>query len=75
MLTGGAVRVPFLRMINFNTVRTIKAEPAAGMHAANVARMNTTRKEAAAILGSATSAKKTAAAQSNGKKGGRPEGS
>lgn len=46
-----------------------------GLHAANIARMNTTRKEAASIMGSARSAKKTEAAQANGKKGGRPVGS
>ena len=56
-------------------IQPIHALPALGMHAANAARMNTTRKEAASILGSATSAKKAAAAQANGKKGGRPEGS
>lgn len=57
-----------------NKVDSYIPEPR-GLHAANIARMNTTRKEAASILGSATSAKKTAAAQANGKKGGRPEGS
>lgn len=44
-------------------------------HAANVARMNTSKSQAAAILGSSTSAKKTEAAQANGEKGGRPKGS
>ena len=47
-----------------------------GMHAANVARANETSKsKAAAILGSSRSPAKTAAAQVNGKKGGRPVGS
>jgi hypothetical protein len=44
-------------------------------HADNVARMNTGKSEAAAILGSSKSAAKTKAAQKNGAKGGRPEGS
>jgi hypothetical protein len=44
-------------------------------HADNVQRMNTSRHEAAVVLGSATSAKKAAAAKANGKEGGRPEGS
>lgn len=46
------------------------------MHANNVARKNDVGKsKAAAILGSSRSPAKTAAAQSNGKKGGRPVGS
>ncbi len=47
-----------------------------GMHANNVARSNDVGKsKAAAILGSSRSPAKTAAAQANGKKGGRPIGS
>lgn len=48
-----------------------------GMHAANVARTNEGigKSKAAAILGSSKSPAKTAAAQANGKKGGRPPGS
>ncbi len=44
-------------------------------HADNVQRMNTSKHEAAVVLGSSTSPAKAKAAQSNGKKGGRPEGS
>lgn len=48
-----------------------------GMHVANVARTNAEmgKSKAAAILGSSKSPAKTAAAQQNGKKGGRPPGS
>lgn len=44
-------------------------------HADNVARMNTSKHEAAVVLGSSKSPAKAAAAQKNGKEGGRPEGS
>ncbi len=44
-------------------------------HADNAQRMNTSKSEAGAVLGSSKSAAKTKAAQSNGKEGGRPEGS
>lgn len=44
-------------------------------HADNAARMNTTKHQAAVVLGSSKSAAKTAAAQANGKQGGRPAGS
>lgn len=46
-------------------------------HSANVERMrvNTSRSEAAAIMGSATGGAKAKAAKKNGAKGGRPEGS
>lgn len=44
-------------------------------HAENVLRMNTSKSEAGAVLGSSKSPAKAAAAQENGKKGGRPSGS
>lgn len=44
-------------------------------HASNTRRDNTSKSQAAAILGSSTSAKKAKAAQENGEKGGRPKGS
>jgi len=44
-------------------------------HAENVARMNVSRSEAAAVLGRATGGDKAKAAQKNGQKGGRPVGS
>ena len=44
-------------------------------HADNVARMNVSRSEAAAVLGSASGGDKAKAAQKNGAKGGRPVGS
>lgn len=43
-------------------------------HADNV-RQNTSKSQAGAVLGSSKSGAKTAAAQENGKKGGRPAGS
>ena len=54
---------PLVAAFNYNSVS----------HAAN--RANTSKAQAAAILGSSTSAKKTEAAQENGAKGGRPKGS
>lgn len=43
-------------------------------HKENV-RINTSRSEAASIMGSATGGSKATAAKKNGAKGGRPEGS
>lgn len=44
-------------------------------HADNVTRMNMSKSQAGAVLGSSTSEKKAHAAQKNGEKGGRPKGS
>lgn len=51
------------------------AAPSGYRHNDNVARMNTSKSEAGAVLGSSKSQAKTKAAQNNGAKGGRPEGS
>lgn len=44
-------------------------------HADNAQRMNTSKSEAGAVLGSSKSAAKGKAAAANGAKGGRPQGS
>lgn len=65
-------------MNSFNAARpraTFPCCPAPTMsHSANVARMNAKNPHAVA-LGKMTSGAKASAAQENGKKGGRPEGS
>lgn len=44
-------------------------------HADNAQRMNTSKSEAGAVLGSSTSAAKAKTSAANGAKGGRPTGS
>ncbi len=64
-------------MTNPSQFRTVYNAANLPRHAANVAanRMNVSKHDAAVALGSSKSEAKTAAAQKNGTKGGRPMGS
>jgi hypothetical protein len=64
-------------MTNPSQFRTVFNAANLPRHAQNVAynRMNVSKHEAAVALGSSKSEAKAAAAQKNGTKGGRPEGS
>lgn len=62
--------------INHHTEKIgLPVHPMIPRHADNVARMNTTKSQAAAILGSVKTEKKAASSAANGKLGGRPVGS